>query len=72
MLSGPSYSIGLQWIDERWLITIRELDLCAVAIHAKTFDDATVVANHMIAVALRPVGRETARASVGTRAKSTA
>ncbi len=55
MLSGPSYSIGLQWRDEHWQITIKDLDLCAVAIHAKTFDDASVVANQMIASALAPL-----------------
>jgi hypothetical protein len=62
MISGPTYSIGLQWDGAHWEISIKELDLCAVAIHAKTFDDAAVVADHMIAVALLPVGRERSHA----------
>ncbi len=61
MLSGPTYSIGLQWIDEHWQITIKELDICAVALHAKTFDEASRVADHMLVAALLPREREQAR-----------
>ncbi len=55
MLNGPTFSIGLQFVDEHWQITIRELDLCAVAIHAKTFDEAAIVAHDLLNSALLPV-----------------
>lgn len=61
MLTGPTYSIGLHFMDEHWQITIKELGICATAIHARTFDDASKVADYLLVAALLPTEQEKER-----------